>query len=114
SRVVISQRYKTGLTAIIRHAGNRANVTYPGAMESFSLADIPAEAFRQARHLHMSSIFLQPGVKNDLFAIIDRAKSADMTVSLDTQWDPEEQWDLDFERLLSRIDFFLPNEDEFL
>src|SRR5690625_1751773 len=114
SWVTISQQYKTGLTAIIRHDGNRANVTYPGAMEPFSLADIPPEAFRQARHLHMSSIFLQPGVKNELFAIIERAKSVGMTVSVDTQWDPEEQWDLDFEKLLSHIDFFLPNEDEFL
>lgn len=112
--VVISDKYKTGLTVIIRHAGNRAMVTYPGAMESFSLDNIPEKAFHQARHLHVSSIFLQPGIKNDLFEIIERAKTADMTVSIDTQWDPDEQWDLDFRKLLSQIDFFLPNEDEFL
>lgn len=114
SLVTVSEQYKTGLTAIIRHANDRAMVTYPGAMEHFSLDNIPDEAFQQARHLHVSSIFLQPGIKEDLFAIIARAKANNMTVSIDTQWDPDEQWDLDFKKLVSEIDFFLPNEDEFL
>ncbi|SMO52844.1 carbohydrate kinase family protein [Fodinibius sediminis] len=114
SLITVTNKYKTGLTAIIRYADDRAMVTYPGAMEHFALADIPEEAFGQARHMHISSIFLQPGIKEDLPAIIDRASSAGMTISIDTQWDPEEHWDLDFEHLLSRIDFFLPNEDEFL
>jgi len=112
--VVISDQHQTGLTAIIRHADDRAMVTYPGAMQHFSLKEIPDQAFQGTKHLHTSSLFLQPGIKKDLFAIIERAKREDMTVSVDTQWDPREQWDIDFEQLVSRIDFFLPNEDEFL
>lgn len=114
SAVVTSGQHKTGLTVIIRHSNDRAMVTYPGAMEHFSMKDIPGRAFKQARHLHISSVFLQPGVKKDLFSIIEKAKSHGMSVSVDTQWDPDENWDIDFDRLLRSIDFFLPNESEFL
>lgn len=105
---------KTGLTAIIRHGGQRAMVTYPGAMAHFSLEDIPEEAFTKAGHMHISSVFLQPGIKRDLQDIVTTAKSHGMTVSVDPQWDPDEQWDIDLSKLLRNIDFFLPNDAEFL
>jgi sugar/nucleoside kinase (ribokinase family) len=49
-----------------------------------------------------------------LLQIKDRAKDQGMNISLDTQWDPDERCDLDMSALLPRVDFFLPNEDEFL
>ncbi|HLR24544.1 MAG TPA: carbohydrate kinase family protein [Fodinibius sp.] len=114
TRVISSSQYQTGLTAIIRHAGDRAMVTYPGAMEHFSMDDIPEGTFGQARHLHTSALFFQPGIKADLFPIIRKAKAKGMSVSVDSQWDPHERWDVDFKGLVAEIDFFLPNEDEFL
>ncbi|WP_138431335.1 carbohydrate kinase family protein [Fodinibius saliphilus] len=112
--VEISPSHKTGVTAILRYDDDRAMVTYPGAMDHFSLDNIPVEAFENGRHLHISSLFLQPGIKRDLFNIIERAQSQGMTISIDPQWDPNEQWDIDFNRLIGAIDFFIPNEDEFL
>lgn len=114
SLVTTSEEHKTGLTAIIRHEQDRAMVTYPGAMEQYSLSDISDDAFEGPKHLHISSIFLQPKIKDDLYAIVKKAKTHDMTVSLDPQWDPKEAWDLDLKRLFSEIDVFLPNEAEFL
>lgn len=114
SLIRTDQTYKTGLTAIIRHNNDRAMITYPGAMEHFALQHIPDKAFQKARHLHISSLFLQPGIKKDLFKIIEKAKSHNMTISIDPQWDPKEAWDLDLQNLVSSIDFFLPNEAEFL
>ncbi|MDR8391562.1 carbohydrate kinase family protein [Aliifodinibius sp. S!AR15-10] len=105
---------KTGLTAIIRLGNERAMITFPGAMASFSASDIPERVCREARHLHISSIFLQPGIRQDLQKIVNRAKSNGMTVSIDPQWDPKEQWNIDLDKLLHHIDFFLPNEAEFL
>jgi sugar/nucleoside kinase (ribokinase family) len=109
-----SEKHKTGLTAIIKQTEDRAMLTYPGAMAQFSMADIPDDAFKRARHLHISSIFLQPEIKKDLFKIIKKAKSNDMTISIDPQWDPDENWDLDLNRLLDQINFLFPNEAEFL
>ncbi len=114
SYVTTSPQHKTGLTAIIRHNNDRAMVTYPGAMDHFGLADFRDTLFGKARHLHISSIFMQPLIKDNLLQIIARAKEQGMTISLDTQWDPGEQWDLDMPALLSTVDFFLPNKDEFL
>lgn len=112
--VVTSKQFKTGLTTIFRYNNDRAMVTYPGAMQHFSLNQIPEKAFQKARHLHISSIFLQPGIKDDLYAIIPRAKQQDMSISIDPQWDPDEKWNLNLKKLLREIDFFLPNEQEFL
>lgn len=114
SLITVSDKHQTGLTVIIRYAGDRAMLTYPGTIDQFSYSEIPGDAFESARHLHISSIFLQSGIKKDLFKIIERAKAAGMTISIDPQWDPDEAWDLDFKKLLSQIDFFFPNEDEFL
>ncbi|HET6527375.1 MAG TPA: carbohydrate kinase family protein [Balneolaceae bacterium] len=114
SLVKKSDTHKTGLTVIMRYSDDRAMLTYPGAMEHFSFRNIPANAFENARHLHISSIFLQPGIKKDLFKIIETAKSRGMTVSVDPQWDPDERWDLNIKKLIENIDFFLPNEAEFL
>lgn len=114
SLVKKSGTHKTGLTVIMRYNDDRAMLTYPGAMEHFSFRNIPANAFEKARHLHISSIFLQPGIKKDLFKIIEKAKSQGLTISIDPQWDPDEAWDLDIKKLIENIDFFLPNEAEFL
>jgi sugar/nucleoside kinase (ribokinase family) len=56
---------------------------------------------------------MQPGIRNDLTALFQRAKELDLTTSLDTQWDPAEKWDLPLEELLKYVDVFLPNIQEF-
>jgi sugar/nucleoside kinase (ribokinase family) len=56
---------------------------------------------------------MQPGIRHELTSLFRRAKEAGLTTSLDTQWDPEEEWDLPLEELLPFIDIFLPNIAEF-
>lgn len=108
------EQHQTGLTTVIRHNNDRTMITYPGAMEHFCLQEIPDEAFCSARHLHISSIFLQPEIKKDLLKIVDCAQTHGMSISIDTQWDSAEQWDINLQELLPKIDFFLPNDAEFL
>ena len=64
--------------------------------------------------MHFSSCFIQPGIRNDLTALFRMAKESGLTTSLDTQWDPEEKWDLPLENLLPYVDVFLPNIQEFM
>lgn len=110
--VLRSRDYKTGITAALSFGNERAMVTYPGAMELLSASDVTDENLRQARHLHVSSIFLQPLLQRDLVALFRRAKALGLTTSLDTQWDPSERWNLDLPTLLPLVDVFIPNEDE--
>lgn len=110
--VVSSNEYKTGLTMVMNYGSDRANVTFPGAMEHLFENEIGTEILVHAKHLHMSSIFLQTGLKKDIVALFKKAKKLGLTTSLDPQWDPAEMWDLNLPELLPHIDVFLPNTVE--
>ncbi|MBU0476242.1 MAG: carbohydrate kinase family protein [Bacteroidetes bacterium] len=114
SLIVTDKILKTGATIVLNYDNNRAMVTHPGAMENLTTYDITEEVIKDAKHLHLSSPFLQPGIKNSLVDIFKKAKSYGLTTSLDTQWDPNEQWDLNLEELLPFVDVFLPNKEELL
>lgn len=103
---------KTGLTAILAYTEERAMVTYPGAMESLSFKDVPERALRSARHLHVSSFFLQKGIRKDFPRLFALAKASGLTTSLDPQWDPDESWNHQLMDCLPHVDVFLPNLQE--
>lgn len=111
--IISSEDYKTGLTIVLNYDMNRANVTFPGAMEHLLEKDITDAILGQAKHLHLSSIFLQTGLINDVAKLFQRAKKLGLSTSMDPQWDPNEQWDLDLNELLPYVDVFLPNTEEF-
>lgn len=111
--IISSEDYKTGLTIVMNYDMDRANVTFPGAMEHLLEEDVTDEILGQAKHLHLSSIFLQTGLIKDVAILFQRAKKLGLSTSLDPQWDPSEQWDLDLNELLPHVDVFLPNTEEF-
>lgn len=102
----------TGITVAFNYKQDRAMVTYPGAMHELKAYDITNEMLASAKHLHVSSIFLQPALKPGLTDLFKRAKQSGLTTSLDTQWDPAEEWEFDKENLLPYVDVFLPNIEE--
>ena len=104
----------TGATLVLNYREERAMVTYPGAMERLTIDDITDEALARARHLHLSSYFLQPGLRPSVRALFQRAQALGLTTSLDPQWDPAERWDLNLADVLPHVDVFLPNEKELL
>ena len=114
SHVLRSDVLNTGITMVLSFDQDRANVTYPGAMDELYLSDIDFDFLKQAKHLHLSSTFLQPGIKNDLPELFSNAKKLGLTTSLDPQWDPQEEWDLPLEELLPYVDVFMPNEKELM
>ncbi|MBR1807856.1 MAG: carbohydrate kinase family protein [Paludibacteraceae bacterium] len=113
TRYLIRQdKYATGATICMSYDEDRANLTYQGAMDYMSLSDINPEVFTNAKHIHISSIFMQSGVRRDLMKILELCKQNGVTTSLDTQWDPVEQWDLDYAEVLPLLTVFMPNETE--
>jgi sugar/nucleoside kinase (ribokinase family) len=112
--LVRSPELNTGATVVINQAEDRAMITYPGAMSEYMADDISDAMLSSASHLHVSSVFLQAGLRKGITNLMQRAKKAGLTTSLDTQWDPEEKWDLPLEKLLPQVDVFLPNKQEFL
>jgi sugar/nucleoside kinase (ribokinase family) len=104
----------TGVTVALNHGEDRAMITALGAMEHLSIEDVTGERLASARHLHLSSIFLQPGILPHAATLFQRAKATGMTTSFNPQWDPSEAWDLDLAAILPSVDVFLPNEAELL
>ena len=112
SNIVRSPDVSTGATIVLNFGEDRAMVTHQGAMADFSIDDIPEEVLSQSKHLHVSSIFLQPSLKKEIVKLYRKAKSLGLTTSLDPQWDPAEKWDIDFKSVLSHVDVFMPNAKE--
>ena len=112
SAIARSPTAATGVTVALNVNEDRAMVTYPGAMEELMARDITDEMLDSARHLHVSSIFLQPALKPGLASLFRRARLHGLTTSLDPQWDPAEEWHCDLNHLLPCLNVFLPNEQE--
>ncbi len=112
SSILIDPQYATGATVILNNEQDRAMVTHQGAMAGFKAEEINWDELSNSRHLHISSIFLQPEIKNNIVPILKKAKAAGLTTSLDPQWDPEECWNLPIRELFPLLDFFMPNEKE--
>jgi sugar/nucleoside kinase (ribokinase family) len=113
SHIIKTQEFNTGATIVLNYEEDRAMVTYPGAMNEFKMNDIDFDFVAKARHLHFSSIFLQPGIAKDIVSVYKKTKALGLTTSLDPQWDPDEKWSLDLQDLLPLTDVFLPNINEF-
>lgn len=104
----------TGTSIGMQHQGDRAMVTYAGAMEHLRFEDIPVGAFKEARHFHFSAYFFQPALQSSLAEVFRLAKAAGLSTSFDMQSDPNDRWNIDYRTILPYVDLFLPNEKEIL
>ena len=102
----------TGATICMNYGEDRANLTYQGAMDVMGFDHIPPEVFTQTKHIHLSSLFMQSCLLRDVHKVLDAAVENGVTVSLDTQWDPMETWNLDYKTVLPKVTVFMPNEKE--
>ncbi len=114
SMIKRDEKCGTGATIILNVEEDRANTTYPGAMDLLTINDISQEDLSRAKHLHFSSFFLQPGMRDGVGKLFRTAQGLGLTTSFDMQWDPEEEWDLDIEEILPHVNVFLPNENELM
>ena len=111
SNVIILSDGQTGLSIIFNRDTDRAILTHPGLMAALQTSDIPDSLLHQARHLHVASYFLQTALQTNLPVLFQRACSMGLTTSLDTNYDPSEQW-RGFDELLAVTNVFLPNDAE--
>jgi len=114
SMIKMDENFGTGATIVLNVEEDRANTTYPGAMELLTINDISREDLVRAKHLHFSSFFLQPGMREGVGKLFRTAQELGLTTSFDMQWDPEEEWDLDIADILPHVNVFLPNENELM
>jgi len=102
----------TGLSVLLPQRKQRYILTYPGTMYDMSFRDLELSYVFSAKHLHVSSYFLQKGLRPHFIEIFRKAKEAGLSTSLDTNDDPENRWSSDIGLVLKYVDIFLPNERE--
>ncbi len=112
SGVVVSGEVRTGLTVVLTRPGDRAILTYPGAIAAMTAARVDAGLLARARHVHVASYFLQTGLAPGLAEVLRTARAGGATTSVDPNWDPAGSWDAGLRALLGQIDVLLPNAVE--
>ena len=114
--VVVRDDAPTGMTVALSRGGDRAILTALGAVATLTATDVPASLLAGARHVHASSWFLlQDCLGPGLAALLSAARSAGVTTSLDTNWDPSGRWgDELLTAAIAEADMLLPNEAEAL
>lgn len=63
SMIQTDNQLSTGATIMLSIKKDRANITYPGAMDHLSINDISEDDLSKAKHVHLSSYFMQPGFR---------------------------------------------------
>ena len=114
SAVETSSALPTGLSVVLSEPGDRAILTLPGTIPALTVDAVRAAVARlRPRHVHVASYFLQPDLAAELPALLDDLASQGIAVSLDTNWDPAEDWG-GLAAVLARVAIFLPNAEEAL
>lgn len=110
--VEVAHDEPTGLSVILSTPRDRAILTVPGTIPTLT-GERVSEVLDGARPglLHVASYFLQPGLARALPGVLARAREQGWTTSLDTNWDPDEQW-AGLDEVLPHLDLLLPNRNE--
>jgi sugar/nucleoside kinase (ribokinase family) len=103
---------KTGLTVILQRGAWRNMVTYSGTIAELSWDDLDLAYLADARHFHVSSYYLQGGLRPRVAELFRKMKEAGLSTSLDTNDDPDDTWVGGLHEALRYVDVFLPNERE--
>jgi len=112
SKIIRDKRAKTGICVSMSFPENYAMASYAGVRETLTLSDVDIEYVSRAKHLHMSSYYLQTGMKKGCVDLFKKAKENGLTTSLDPDSDPSAKWDESIFEVLKYVDIFLPNENE--
>jgi sugar/nucleoside kinase (ribokinase family) len=103
---------KTGLTVILQRQAWRNIVTYAGTIAELCWDDLDLDYLADSRHFHLCSYYLQRALRPRVGELFQRLKSAGLTISLDTNDDPDDEWQGGLHDILRYVDVFLPNERE--
>jgi sugar/nucleoside kinase (ribokinase family) len=104
----------TGVTILLPHERDRHMFTYLGTIAELTAESLPLDYLESARHFHLSSLYLQRGLQPGLVALLRYLKAAGMTISLDTNDDPDGTWGGILNDVLEFVDVLLPSEGELM
>ena len=115
TRHVLRDEYaKTGVTVSLSTAGDRALITYLGAIAALGHQDIPMASLKGQNHLHMTSYFLQTRLRASFPKILRAARELGLSTSFDPNSDPSRIWNDRIRDVFTYTDILFLNEAEAL
>ena len=105
---------KTGVTIALSGKGDRALVTYAGAVATFKADSINETVMSKHAHVHLTSYYLQTGLRPSFGLLLRQAKASGLTTSFDPNSDPDDKWDRSIDAVLDYTDVLFVNEREVL
>lgn len=112
--VIEDEGVATGVTVSVSFPEDRLLITHLGAISRLRRSDVADEILSSAKHLHVSSFYLQDSLRPGCGDLLRRAKGLGLSVSLDSGDDPKGEWDGGIREILDDVDFFFPNKRELL
>lgn len=112
SGVVVRTEARTGVTVVLVRGSDRAMLTALGTIDDLTPELVDRELLGTARHVHVSSYFLQAGLRPGLAELLREARQAGASTSIDPNWDPSEQWDGGLLDVLSEVTILFVNAEE--
>jgi sugar/nucleoside kinase (ribokinase family) len=103
----------TGVTVNLVFGSTRTQITYPGTLRLVDEADAVVRELGRFGHLHLGGLYPLERFLPRVTEVLEAARTAGVTTSLTTQWDPRQEWKhlADWLPLLS---YLFVNEDEAL
>ncbi len=111
-KVVRHSTAQTGLSVILQHQSWRTILTYPGTIFDLKPEHINLDYISDSRHFHLSSFYLQRGLRPHVASLFRQLKQRGLTISLDPNDDPADEWKGGMEEVLRYVDVFFPNARE--
>ncbi len=112
SGVLVDGSTSTGVTILLPHGAARHSLSALGSIAELTTAHLDLPSLAQARHFHLSSLYLQKGLHSGLTELLHYLKAEGLSISLDTNDDPDDTWGPPLGEILPFVDIFLPSESE--
>ena len=112
NNVLQDPQVKTGITIALSTRRDRALVTYLGAIASLQYDQLNMSTLREQRHLHLTSYFLQTGLRPSFPQIFQEARQMSLTTSFDPNSDPSQSWGDEIWEVLAHTNVLFLNETE--
>ncbi len=103
---------KTGVTIALSGKHDRALVTHSGAVATLTSDCIDEALLKRHDHIHLTSYYLQTGLRSSFADIFRRAKELGLTTSFDPNSDPSNKWSRSIAGVLRYADVLFVNERE--
>lgn len=102
---------QTGISVTLQGPRWRNMVTYAGTIAELAYEELDLAYLADSRHFHFCSYYLQRKLQPRVPELLKQLKSAGLTISLDTNDDPDDAW-RGLDEVLPYVDVLLPNAHE--